>query len=125
MKQLIILIGLLVSFGTNAGDEADQQILEEYFSVLARETLSTEGKGYVLNLGKLITADFRHKNGNLFYVVSSDIPTHGCLTIIFSYNEERMKFLNWKQRWHCKSAVESIKEYVAYDGNEFSFEGEQ
>jgi len=125
MKQLIFFIGLVFSFGTTAGDKADPRILEEYFSVLARETLNTEGKGYVSNLGKPVTAEFRHRNGNLFYVVASDIPEHGCLTIVFSYSEERMKFLNWKQRWHCKSAVESIKEYVAYDGKKFSFEGEQ
>lgn len=125
MKQLLLLIGLVLSPGAIAEDKADPRILEDYYGVLARETLKTKGKGYVTNLGKPVTAEFRHRNGSLFYVVASDIPEHGCLTIVFSYNEDRMKFLNWKQRWHCKSSVDSIAEFVEYDGKEFSFEDEQ
>ncbi|MET1257383.1 hypothetical protein [Aliikangiella maris] len=125
MKHLILIIILVLSFGLEAREKAEPKILKEYFSVLARETLINEGRGYVSNLGTPIFADFEHKNGNLFYVVASDIPKQGCFTIVFSYNKERMNFLEWLQRLHCKSAQESIKEYVAYDGTEFSFEGEQ
>ncbi len=125
MKIIAFLFGLVFTQNIFAETKADPNILVEYYMVLTREVFSNERKEYVSNFGVPIHEEFRDKDGNIFYVVASDIPKYGCFYIVFSYNEAGMNFLCWKQRMHSSSsAIKSIERYRALDGKDFSFDSE-